>query len=77
MSLGGSLCIIAVAAILALVLLVADLNRRRCPHHWHAADAMIAWKCCLCGYERDGTPGPDGVKACNAKGDLADDRAEH
>jgi hypothetical protein len=34
--------------------------RRRCRrnggHWWHPADPMIAWFCCRCGKERDGSP---------------------
>lgn len=25
-------------------------------HWWHPADTMIAWFCCQCGADRDGTP---------------------
>jgi hypothetical protein len=25
-------------------------------HWWHPADAMIAWFCCRCGKDRDGSP---------------------
>lgn len=25
-------------------------------HWWHSADAMIAWFCCYCGRETDGSP---------------------
>jgi hypothetical protein len=36
--------------------------RRRCRksggHWWHPADAMIEWKCCVCGASRDGMPAP-------------------
>lgn len=27
-----------------------------CAHHWHPADAMIAWRCCRCVKETDGWP---------------------
>ena len=53
------------------------LNQQRCPHHWHAADPMLAWECCLCHTERDGMPGPDGTRAGAAEGNLADDRPHH
>lgn len=32
------------------------LRGPRCRHHWHPADAMIAWSCCWCETERDGMP---------------------
>lgn len=60
-----------------LVSWVAGVNYQRCPHHWHAVDPMLAWQCCLCDHERDGTPGPDGTRACAAIGELADDRHHH
>ena len=43
----------------------APVVRWVCSHHWHAADAMIAWFCCRCGDERDGMPrdGRDRVRA--------------
>lgn len=25
-------------------------------HFWHPADPMIAWSCCFCGRDTDGTP---------------------
>lgn len=31
-------------------------NRRMCRHHWHPADVMIAWVCCWCSWEVDGSP---------------------
>lgn len=30
--------------------------RKRGGHWWHPADAMILWKCCQCGADRDGMP---------------------
>jgi hypothetical protein len=30
--------------------------RRNGGHWWHPADAMILWKCCACGADRDGMP---------------------
>lgn len=36
----------------------------RCAHHWHPADAMIAWECCWCGKEADGMP-KNQSGACN------------
>jgi len=35
-------------------------TRRACRkaggHWWHPADAMILWRCCQCGADRDGMP---------------------
>lgn len=77
MGAGFSILMLVVFVVGCLIAYTMGLNHQRCPHHWHAADAMIAWECCLCHYERDGLPGPDGTRACDAKGYLADDRSDH
>ena len=67
MGAGCSVVLILAAAVLAIVMHTISLNRNRCLHHWHPADAMITWKCCHCERDTDGLPANDTTRCMYAE----------